>query len=137
MSQENVEIVRRSYEAYALGDIEGALAAIAPQIEIRDHDIPDASEYHGHEGMFRWRRTGSPVGRAGAGNPRSSSLLVIMLSRSSGSTPRDARAAWRLSALMARSGPCATARGFDSITTAARPRASKPWEYGSSRGEFR
>ena len=55
MSQENVEIVRRSYDAYTLGDIEGALAAIDPQIVIRDHDIPDASEYHGHEGMFRWQ----------------------------------------------------------------------------------
>jgi ketosteroid isomerase-like protein len=28
MSQENVEIVRRPYEAYGPGDIEGALAAI-------------------------------------------------------------------------------------------------------------
>ena len=39
MSQENVEIVRRSYDAYTLGDIEGALAAIDPQIVIRDHDM--------------------------------------------------------------------------------------------------
>src|SRR2546421_10368211 len=55
MSQEDVEMVRRAYEASALGDSEGALEPIAPQIETRDHDIPDASQYHGHEGMFRWQ----------------------------------------------------------------------------------
>ena len=55
MSQENVELVRRSYEAYALGDIEGALAAIDPQVEVHDQDIPDADGYRGHEGMFRWQ----------------------------------------------------------------------------------
>lgn len=55
MSQENVEVVRLSYEAYALGDIEGALAAIDPEIVIQDHDIPDAGEYHGIDGMFRWQ----------------------------------------------------------------------------------
>ena len=55
MSQENVEVVRRSYEAYALGDIEGALAAIDPDVEVHDHDIPDAGVYRGHEGVFRWQ----------------------------------------------------------------------------------
>jgi ketosteroid isomerase-like protein len=55
MSQENVEIVRRSYAAYVRGDLESALAAFDPEIEIYDHDIPDPGEYRGLEGLFRWQ----------------------------------------------------------------------------------
>ena len=55
MSQGNVEVVRRSYEALARNDIEGALEAIDPQIEIHDHDLPDAGEYRGIDGLFRWQ----------------------------------------------------------------------------------
>src|SRR5690348_9646287 len=54
MSQDNVEIVRGSYEAYVAGDMESALTALDPEIEIYDHDIPDSGEYRGVEGMFRW-----------------------------------------------------------------------------------
>src|SRR2546430_17616272 len=55
MSQENVEIVRRSWEAYARGDLEAAFAVYDPEVEIYDHDIPDAGEYRGLEGMLRWQ----------------------------------------------------------------------------------
>ena len=55
MSAENVEIVRRGYEANARGDVEATLAALAPEIEIHDHDIPDAGEYRGPEGLLRWQ----------------------------------------------------------------------------------
>jgi ketosteroid isomerase-like protein len=55
VSRENVEIVRRGYEANARGDLEAALAALAPEIEIHDHDIPDAGEYRGPEGLLRWQ----------------------------------------------------------------------------------
>jgi ketosteroid isomerase-like protein len=54
MSQENVEIVRRSYDAYVRGDLESALAAFDPEIEIYDHDIPDSGEYRGLDGLERW-----------------------------------------------------------------------------------
>jgi uncharacterized protein len=56
MSQENVEVVRRSYEAYARGDLESALAALDAEIEIYDHDLPDATEsYRGLDGVGRWQ----------------------------------------------------------------------------------
>ena len=55
MSQENVEIMRRSYEAYMRGDMEPALAAFDPMVETFDHDIPDAGEYRGFEGLLRWQ----------------------------------------------------------------------------------
>jgi ketosteroid isomerase-like protein len=36
MSHENVEIVRRGYEMYASGDLEGLVALIAPDAELAD-----------------------------------------------------------------------------------------------------
>ena len=53
MSQENVEIVRRSYEGYVRGDLEAALKAFDPEIEAYDHDIPDAGDYRGLSGLLR------------------------------------------------------------------------------------
>jgi ketosteroid isomerase-like protein len=55
MSQENVELVHRSYEAYLRGDLEAALAAFDPEVETYDHDIPDATVYRGFEGLLRWQ----------------------------------------------------------------------------------
>jgi uncharacterized protein len=55
MSEENVEIVRRSYDAYARGDLDAALADVDPEIEIYDHDILDAREYRGLDGVLRWQ----------------------------------------------------------------------------------
>jgi ketosteroid isomerase-like protein len=55
VSQENVEIVRGSYDAQARGDLEAALAAADPEIEVYDHDILDAHEYRGVEGVLRWQ----------------------------------------------------------------------------------
>ena len=47
MSQENVEIVRRSDDAYLRGDRRIALAAFDPDVVACDHDIPDSGEYRG------------------------------------------------------------------------------------------
>ena len=55
MSQENVETVRASYDAQARGDLEAALAAADPEIEVYDHDILDAREYRGVEGVLHWQ----------------------------------------------------------------------------------
>jgi ketosteroid isomerase-like protein len=56
MSQENVEIVRRWYDAYARGDPDDpALAPFDPEIEAYDHDILDAGEYRGFDGLLRWQ----------------------------------------------------------------------------------
>jgi ketosteroid isomerase-like protein len=55
MSQENVEIVRRMFEAYLTGDAEAALAAIDPEIEwdLSAYPLPDWPETgRGREGYM-------------------------------------------------------------------------------------
>ena len=55
MSQENVEIVRASYQAFNAGDMAGSVAAVDSGVEVFDHDIPDAPEsYRGLDGLARW-----------------------------------------------------------------------------------
>src|SRR5690349_11542305 len=47
MSQENVEALRRSNEAFNRGDRESALSAYHPEIELRDlQPAPDAPDQH-------------------------------------------------------------------------------------------
>ena len=46
MSQENVEIVRRGYEAYARGDVAAMLADIAPEM-ITYREEPDGATFSG------------------------------------------------------------------------------------------
>ena len=56
MSQENVEIVRQSLEAYAGGDIEEMLSYIDPQGELHSAIIggAEANVFQGHDGFRRW-----------------------------------------------------------------------------------
>ena len=58
MSQENVDLVRRSWDASLAEDWPAVLAALSPEAEIRDFDIPDADVGRGHDGFFaflqRW-----------------------------------------------------------------------------------
>jgi ketosteroid isomerase-like protein len=51
MSQENVELVRRVYDAYLRGDAATALSAFDPEIEWDARHHPDGHVYHGHEGV--------------------------------------------------------------------------------------
>jgi ketosteroid isomerase-like protein len=54
MSQENVEVIRRVYDAYAEGGTEAALPFFDPEIEWHDiKDQPDATVHHGHLGVIR------------------------------------------------------------------------------------
>jgi ketosteroid isomerase-like protein len=53
-SEENVEMVRRGFEAAAREDWEPALATLDPDAEIHDFDIPDAGVYRGHDGFLAW-----------------------------------------------------------------------------------
>jgi ketosteroid isomerase-like protein len=53
MSQQNVEIVRRGIE-YAIRTDEHPWDLIDPEVEIYDHDVPDASVYRGHGGWREW-----------------------------------------------------------------------------------
>jgi uncharacterized protein len=56
MSQENVEIVRRAFEAFNRGDLDGAVSDAAPDIEyIASGAIPGATGvYRGPEGFKRF-----------------------------------------------------------------------------------
>ena len=56
MSEENAEIVRRAYEAFNRGDIDGALAVLAPDFEYTPSGaIPGVVEtYRGPEGFRRF-----------------------------------------------------------------------------------
>src|SRR4051812_5486481 len=55
MSQENVEVARRAYEAFNRGDIAGWLAMHCPEVEL--HTLvndPERTVYHGHDEMRTW-----------------------------------------------------------------------------------
>jgi uncharacterized protein len=55
VSAQNVELVRRSFEAFARGDLERFLAALAPGIEwTTGADEPDPQTYRGAEGIRRF-----------------------------------------------------------------------------------
>jgi ketosteroid isomerase-like protein len=51
MSRENVEIVRRGYEAYARGDVAAMLADVDPEM-ITYREEPDGATFKGREGFL-------------------------------------------------------------------------------------
>jgi ketosteroid isomerase-like protein len=60
MSQENLEtIFRHAIEAYSRGDYDGAVVNFDPAIEWSVHEsvAPDATTYHGHDGVKRFWET--------------------------------------------------------------------------------
>ena len=57
MSQENVEIVRRIYDAYVSGDFETALSFVDPELTLDVSIRPEDKVYRGHEGVAESLRT--------------------------------------------------------------------------------
>jgi ketosteroid isomerase-like protein len=53
MSQENVEAVQEAFEHFQRTG-EPLLELFDADIEVYDHDIPDAGSYHGPDGYLRW-----------------------------------------------------------------------------------
>ena len=53
MSQENVELLRRAVEHF-MQTGEHAWELIDEEVEVHDHDIPDAHAYRGHAGWACW-----------------------------------------------------------------------------------
>ena len=53
MSQENVEVARRFHEHFDMTG-EPLWEVIDREIEVYDHDIPDAGSYRGLDGYIRW-----------------------------------------------------------------------------------
>ena len=55
MSQENIEVARRFFDAMNRQDYEAALAIGHPEIDIQDHPGVDAASWHhGPEGAWEW-----------------------------------------------------------------------------------
>jgi uncharacterized protein len=53
MSQENIELARRGYEAFKTGDPAGVMGFLDADIDIHDFpEMPDAATYHGPEGFL-------------------------------------------------------------------------------------
>jgi uncharacterized protein len=53
MSERNVEVVSRGYEAFARGDIGAAMEMFHADVEWHDPDRPGGGTYRGHEGVLR------------------------------------------------------------------------------------
>jgi len=53
MSQANVELLRRGLDHF-VSTGEPAWEQIHPNVEVYDHDIPDAGDYRGHAGYAKW-----------------------------------------------------------------------------------
>ena len=54
MSQENVESVRRAFEAFQRRDLDAFLGCFDPDVEYRSLVLEVEGVYRGHEGMRRW-----------------------------------------------------------------------------------
>jgi ketosteroid isomerase-like protein len=59
MSQENLDLARKGYEAFARGDLDAAIELMHPEIEAHDPpEVPDATIYRGREAVRRdWEQT--------------------------------------------------------------------------------
>jgi ketosteroid isomerase-like protein len=53
MSQENVEFIQRGV-GHFIRTGEPAWEQIHPDVDVHDHDIPDAGQYRGHAGYAKW-----------------------------------------------------------------------------------
>jgi ketosteroid isomerase-like protein len=55
MSQENVELIRRSFELVSRGDLAELLKLLGPDFELHENVLaPDAAVYRGPEGFGKW-----------------------------------------------------------------------------------
>lgn len=54
MSQENVDVVRSTFEAFQRRDLDAFLGCLDPDVEYRSLVLEVEGTYRGHEGMRRW-----------------------------------------------------------------------------------
>ena len=54
MSQENVELARRAYDAFNRRDLDAFLAIADEEVEAESRLGAVEGGYHGHEGLRRW-----------------------------------------------------------------------------------
>lgn len=78
MSQENVEIVRRTYEAYNRGGPDAAEPYWAPDIEMLDApEFPDATRHVGATQVREMLRNYMDVGWNGRSRSRNTSMSTL------------------------------------------------------------
>lgn len=53
MSEQSVELIRKGFEHFTRTG-EPDWETLDPEIEVYDHDIPDAGVYRGHSGFLKW-----------------------------------------------------------------------------------
>jgi hypothetical protein len=132
MSQENVELVRRGYEALARGDFDALFQVLDPDVEMRDAaNFPEAGAYIGHRGVLDF-------------SPNRLRYGTTSESSRSGSSPLMTRSSFCTSRWAGRRSPACnskrvtrTSGRFETVwrfkaerTTRGRP-ALKPWGCGS------
>jgi ketosteroid isomerase-like protein len=54
MSQENVEVVRGTFDAFNARDLDAFLGYMDPEVEYRSLVLEVEGAYHGHEGIRSW-----------------------------------------------------------------------------------
>ena len=53
--RENIELTRRTFEAFNRGDIGEVLARLAPDVEVyADPELPNSGTFQGHDGALLW-----------------------------------------------------------------------------------
>jgi hypothetical protein len=86
MSQENVEIVRRMWDAFLAADFQTALSFYAPDVEWDGTNLPDGQIGRGHEAILAHITDGRRSGMTG--RLKSSGSLKREVTRSSSSCER-------------------------------------------------
>jgi ketosteroid isomerase-like protein len=119
MSNENAELIRRAYQAYASGDLEGMLELVDPELEwtyldpALEHPTPQVC--HGRQELEQVLRHWAEHGlRAELEEVTSNGELVMVGVRTPGMTPISAEVGLTASTACSRcardgSSPCATA----------------------------
>jgi ketosteroid isomerase-like protein len=54
MSEENVQLARRAYEAFNRRDLDAFLVSVDEQVEMESRLVAIEGGYHGHQGIRRW-----------------------------------------------------------------------------------
>lgn len=130
MSRENVELVQRALEQYAATG-EPDYALLDQTVEVHDHDILDAGEYRGHEGVARWLMDWSSAWRETVFEPQEfidvDDRVVVV-----GAQRVTRGAVLRSSDRMRLSGRCGEARLCGSTITTVGSKPSTPQGCGNS-----
>ena len=71
MSQENVELIQRAFEAFNRRDLDAFLELMAPEVEFTPYEraLEGLGPYRGHDGVRTWWEEVSPCSRRSVLSP--------------------------------------------------------------------